>query len=169
MPGIFKATAFCLTGLALATPAVATGCFGVGLPVFHCTFKGGAKVVDICLQTDLLLYHYGPAKGAPELLLGQQVAATYMRPWNGVGSSIYEEVAFANGDVDYTVHYAISRIAADAPDVAGGITVTNGDQTLADLTCDAGSITVNDFYPVFEAKTAMGQCWDTNSFNWGGC
>ena len=60
-------------------------------------------------------------------------------------------------------------IAADQPEVSGGVRVTRGDQTLAELRCAAGSTIVRDFYSVFEAKEAKGQCWDNGSFSWGPC
>ncbi|WP_371227508.1 hypothetical protein [Roseovarius sp. 2305UL8-3] len=153
----------------LAGPALGQGCFGAGEPLFHCTFKNGTRAVDICLQGDVGIYRYGPSEAASELLLADRVEVMFMLPWNGVGSSIYEELGFTNGDVDYTVHYAVSRIAADEPEVTGGITVTKADQKLAELTCDPGSVEVREFYPVYLAKEAKGQCWDRTAFSWGAC
>ncbi len=155
--------AIALTGL-LTGPALGQGCFGAGEPLFHCTLKDGTRALDICLQSDVGIYRYGPPGAAPELLLAERVERMFMWPWNGVGSSIYEEVGFTNGDVDYTVYYSVSRIAADTPDVDGGIRVTKGDQTLAELACDPGSVEAREFYPVYEAKEAKGQCWDRNAF-----
>lgn len=169
MRRLIRTLGLCFTTFFIVGPAAANGCFGAGQPLFHCTFKNGAKALDICLQGDLLLYRYGALAGKAELLLASRVENTHMRPWNGVGSSIYEEASFANGDVTYTAFYAVARIAADAPDVSGGIIVTKGDQTLANLTCDSGSIEPSDFYPIFEEKNAQGQCWNTDTFTWGGC
>jgi len=152
-----------------AAPAAAEGCFGAGTPLFHCTLKGGARAVDLCLQGDVGVYRYGPPGGAAELILAQRAADMFMWPWNGVGSSIYEEAGVYNGDVAYTVHYAISRIAVEALEVSGGIVVTRGDQTLAELACDPGSVSLREFYPVFEAKQASGQCWDPTGFSWRRC
>lgn len=153
----------------LPCAALAQGCFGAGQALFHCTVKGGARAVDICLQGDVGLYRYGPPGGAAEMLLARKVADMHMRPWSGVGSSIYEEIGMRNADISYVVHYTVGRIAAEVPDVSGGVMVMRADQVLATLDCDAGSVEVNDFYPVEQAKEAAGQCWSRETFDWGPC
>jgi hypothetical protein len=152
--------------------ARAEGCFGPGTPLFHCTVKGGSTSVDLCLQGDVAYYRFGPTDGAAEMILAQPVHGVSMRPWNGIGRTILEEAQFNNGAYAYTVHYAIDRIPEGGEvkvTVSGGVTVIKGDQTLARLTCDAGSILVRDIYPLYEAKQAAGQCWNRDRFEWGPC
>ena len=158
---IFAALAVLATG----APATAQeGCFGAGVPLFHC--QAGGKTLDLCLQGEVMLYRFGPRGQAAELLLARHVIGVGMVPWNGIGRYLWEEVTVYNGTFDYTVHYSIDRLAQGAPVVTGGVTVTEGDRTLADLSCDAGSVSISDLYPVFEAKEAGGQCWDTGAFEW---
>ena len=64
---------------------------------------------------------------------------------------------------------ALDRIAADNPNITGGILVFKADQVLAELKCDAGSVSDRDFYALFEAKERVGQCWNHNNFSWGDC
>ncbi|WP_306152917.1 hypothetical protein [Roseovarius sp. MMSF_3281] len=158
--------------MAATGAARAEGCFGPGVPMFHCTVKGGAKTVDLCLQDQVAYYRFGPQGGMAEMLLARPVSEVYMMPWNGVGRTIYEEASFNNRAFDYTIHYAIDRIPQDGEvkvSVSGGVTVIKGDQTMAQLACDAGSVSVNDIYPLYEAKQAAGQCWDREAFEWGPC
>jgi len=158
--------------MAATGTAQAEGCFGAGDPLFHCTVKGGAKSVDVCLQHSVAYYRFGPVEGPAEMLLAQPVNNIHLWPWNGIGRTIYEEAGFNNGALDYTVHYAIDRIPEAGEiksTVSGGVTVNKGDQTMAQLSCDEGSLTVNDIYPLYEAKQAAGQCWDREAFQWGPC
>ena len=145
------------------------GCFGAGLPLFHCTMKGGAKSLDICMQGNAGYYRFGPGDGPAELILAHTVRDIHLTPWNGVGSSIYEEMEFWAGDVTYQIHYALDRIAADNPNITGGVLVFKADQVLAELQCDAGSVSERDFYPLFEAKQAAGQCYNPDGFSWSDC
>ena len=140
--------------------------------MFHCTVKGGAKTVDLCLQNQVAYYRFGPVNGPAEMLLARPVREVHMMPWNGVGRAIYEEAGFNNEAFDYTIYYAIDRIPEEDEvkvSVSGGVTVIKGDQTMAQLVCDAGSVSVNDIYPLYEAKEAAGQCWDRAAFQWGPC
>jgi hypothetical protein len=145
------------------------GCFGAGLPLFHCTVKGGVKSLDICLQGDTAYYRFGPKGGAAELILAHSVRDIHLTPWNGVSSSIYEELEFWAGDVTYQVHFAQARIAAETPELSGGIVVFKADQTLAELSCDDDSVQSRDFYALFEAKERAGQCYNHATFSWGDC
>ena len=74
----------------------------------------------------------------------------------GWAGSIYEEVAFYNGEFEYTIYYAVDRIAADNPNVTGAISVTRGDEQVAQFDCDADSVSEADFYPLYEAKESGG-------------
>jgi hypothetical protein len=158
--------------IASGSASSAGGCFGPGEPMFHCTVKDGAKSVDVCLQDSVAYYRFGSGAGAAEMLLARPVSEVHMIPWNGIGRTIYEEAGFTNGAFDYTVHYAIERIPDDGEvmaEVSGGVTVIKGDQTVAQLACDAGSVSVNDMYPLYVAKEAAGQCWERAAFQWGLC
>jgi hypothetical protein len=153
---------------AVCGAARAEGCFGPGEPLFHCTVKGGAKTVGLCLQGDAVYYHFGPTGGAPEMVLAQPVTEAFMRPWNGIGRTLSEEATLSNAGYSYTVYYAIDRLTT-AEGVSGGVTVTRGDRTLADLSCDLGSVSRAQVYPLYESKEAAGQCWDRAAFQWGPC
>lgn len=166
MPNRLFAGICLLLGLG-ASPAAA-GCFGAGEPMFHCTFKSGKTAVNICLQDDVVTYAYGPRGGAPELLLARPADRVFMRPWPGIGRSIWEEFAIANGDYAYVVSYSHDKMAPDAP-TEGYLSVLQGSRIIADLSCDMGSVRSSDFYGLFLAKEAAGQCWDQGADNWRDC
>ena len=153
----------CLVGL----PAQAEGCFGSGTPLFHCDI--GGKRLDVCLQENIAIYRFGPAQGVAEMVLARRAEDMFLLPWNGVGSSIYEEMDFQSGDVTFRVHYTLPRIAENPPELSGGVTVIRADETLADLECAPGSVTNHDFEPLYRAKTDAGQCWRSETFNWQPC
>ena len=158
--------------LAGAGPARAEGCFGPGVPLFHCTVRGGEKAVDLCLQGDVAYYRFGPPRGVAEMLLARPVGEVHMIPWNGIGRTIHEEAGFLNGPFKYSVHYAIDRVPQAGEikvTTSGGVTILDGDQFVAQLRCDEGSVSVADVYPLYEAKEAAGQCWDREAFRWGRC
>ena len=150
-------------------PTLVGGCFGAGEPLFHCTFQGGKKAVDICLQGDVVLYRFGPVSGTAELLLARSVIGVDMTPWSGVGRAIWEEVTFHNNVYSYHISYSVDRIASEEVLPTGGLIVAEGDSELADLTCDPGSVGAADFYPVYEAKEVAGQCYSRDDFTWGPC
>lgn len=161
-----------LTAVLTALPALAPaqeGCFGAGLPLFHCTMKDGAKTLDVCLQGEAAFYRFGPRDGAAEMLLAHRVEDIHLTPWNGIGSNIYEELEFWAGDVTFQVHYRLERIAADNPDISGGVRVFRADQMLADLACDEGSVEERDFDMLFQAKERAGQCYNADAFMWSPC
>ena len=147
--------------------AAQEGCFGAGQPLFHC--QVGARAVDVCLQGEVLTYRFGPSRGAAEMLLARRAEDVGMTPWNGIGRYLWEEISVTNGAYAYTVHYSVDRLAQGDPQVTGGLLVTQSGRTLAELSCDAGSVRQYDFYPVFEAKERRGQCWSMDSFEWGRC
>lgn len=160
--------AFVGAALTCLGTAAHAACFGTGTPMFTCTFNSGAKQVNVCLQDAVALYSFGPTQGAPELLMGREAARVELRPWNGIGRSIWEEVRFSSGAFSYTLSYALDR----APDGAlpdGRLIVTRGESEVAELICDAGSVDIHDFYPLFEAKEASGQCYDLQSGAWRNC
>ncbi|MEQ9259100.1 MAG: hypothetical protein RIG84_08370 [Roseovarius sp.] len=157
-----------LAPLAAVSPGLAAeGCFGTGQPLLHCT--AGSKALDICLQDNVALYRFGPSDGPAEMLLARHVTALDMVPWNGVGRTLWEEITFRNGSYAYAVNYAIDRLAENGPEVSGGVTVSEGDREIARFDCESASMTFFDFYPVYEAKEAAGQCWSREAGLWGPC
>jgi len=155
--------------LICAGTAGSAACFGPGTPMFTCTFNGGAKQVNVCLQAGVALYSYGPTGGAPELLMGRDVIGVDMTPWNGVGRTIWEEMTLYSGVFSYILSYAIDR-APNGAAPEGRLIVGRGDSEVAELVCDAGTVDIADFYPLFEAKEAAGQTWCAETFSWGaGC
>lgn len=167
----------CIAVLAIlshTTPAQAEGCFGAGTELFHCTVEAGRKTADVCLQGDVAVYRFGPTGGEADLLLARGVDDVDMTPWPGVGRTIWEDMTFHNGDHSYTISRAMDRmIAKDDPDqstdMRGTVVVKKRNETLSELECDPGSVSFGDFYPLFEAKEAAGQCWDREAFAWAKC
>lgn len=161
----------CLAALFLAagSAGASAACFGPGTPMFTCSFNGGQKQVNVCLQANVVLYSFGPTGGAPELLMGRDVIGVEMSPWNGVGRSIWEEITLYSGVFSYNLSYALDRNPdGDVP--SGRLVVGRGDSEVAELICDAGSVDIHDFYPLFEAKEASGQRYCPSTFSWGsGC
>ncbi|MFD1343194.1 hypothetical protein [Litorisediminicola beolgyonensis] len=157
---------------ALATVAagpVTAACFGPGTDLFHCTTTKGEKALDICLQDAVAYYRFGAVSGPAELLLADAATDVAMAPWPGIGRTIWEELTFANGHYSYTVHYGIER-TPDAPPPMGGVIVRKGDEVIASVDCDPGSLTSHDFYPLFQAKEAAGQVWCRDDGTWrAGC
>ncbi|MEP5152671.1 hypothetical protein [Planktotalea sp.] len=144
-------------------------CFGGGTPMFHCTFNGGSKTVDVCLQGDIAVYSFGATDRAPDLLLARREIGVDMTPWNGVGRSIWEGITFYNNVYSYILSYSIDRNVEGAP-IEGRLIVGEGDSEIAELICDIGSVTEADFYPLFEAKELSGQRYCPETFSWGaGC
>ncbi|TNF19619.1 MAG: hypothetical protein EP318_13925 [Rhodobacteraceae bacterium] len=148
-----------VAALCLIAPAPALACFGaVGETLFHCTFKGGRSEARVCLQDGAAYYAFGPKGSAPEVVLARDVAAVGMAPWPGIGRTIWEEVAFGNGAYGYRLSYAIDKMAPNEP-VVGTLVVTRNGEEISALTCDRGSVSAHDFYPLFEAKEAAGACF----------
>ncbi|MBO9452168.1 hypothetical protein J7426_17975 [Tropicibacter sp. R16_0] len=130
-----------------------------------CTLKGGAKQLTTCLSASRVSYAFGSVGNTPELVLNYSVRDVDMRPWPGVGSSIWEEFTFYNKGVSYVVHYAVER----TPDgqVSGGVTVMKGEQELAHLSCDPGSVVSAGYgLPLFEAKERAGQTYSLETRSW---
>lgn len=127
--------------------------------------------MQVCQTSDAATYIFGPSGRPADLVLATSLRNLGYRPWNGIGRSIYEEVTFENGDFAYTAWQSIDKMKAvdEAPDaITGGVLVTKGDQTLASLDCDLGTVeaTLDALYPLKEAE---GQCYDRDAFAWGQC
>ncbi|MFY0634714.1 MAG: hypothetical protein JXQ91_12955 [Vannielia sp.] len=151
--------------LALLAGPAAAECITRAESFMMCTMKGGAKELRGCWGPGDAGYQFGPEGGAPELVISVPLAQLDFIPWAGVGSSIWEEVNFANADVQYSIWHRVDRAPEGDPPSAG-VTVTRGDETLAELTCDPGTISAN-FEGLYQAKAAIGQCW--RDFSWQTC
>lgn len=151
---------------ALFPMAAYADCGGAGNTMFHCTFKNGAKAGDLCINGDFIVtYRYGRDSAKPELELSHPADVVFMRPWPGVGRYIWEEATISNGDYSYTLHHSVDRLTEDAAS-DGGIIVRKGEEEIANLTCDAGTLMMADFYPLFLAKEDSGQTWCPSSDSW---
>jgi hypothetical protein len=129
--------------------------------VFSCPI--GKKVVEICAFRGELTYSFG-REGSPELILYEPLETVDYTPWSGIGRAIWDMVAFENEGVTYEVWSSFDRLDENAV-LEGGVNVVQGDETLATLTCDKGSVkwgldTISDL------KAGIGQCWDYDSQSW---
>jgi hypothetical protein len=156
-------TAFVLITTALLAPAAAhAGCQGELL--LSCPIEGTEKHLDMCLDGDELVYSFG-RKGSPELILYELLSAGTYKPWQGIGRSINEEVAFRNKGYTYIVSWALDRLEQDHP-VYAGVTIQQGDSYVARLDCKEDSVG-GSFEPVLtDAMAGIGLCWDLNTHAW---
>ena len=138
-----------------------------------CTFSQGRKAVDVCVEGDMLTYRFGAVGKTPDLVMSVPVVNADYTPWPGVSRSIWETVAFLNRGVRYEVTGSIDRNYYENDEVQiedrGMIEVIKGEQTLATLECDAGSVEFAYGGSIYDAKTAAGQCWDFEGLRWGTC
>lgn len=135
-----------------------------GEVIFACPIK--ARVLEVCLTGTAAIYSYGKP-GRPELTIATPLTELDYTPWPGIGSAIWEEARLQNAGVDYTVFTSIEKLGEDGqdPERQGGVAVTQGDQTLAQLACtappDPGALDA-----LFQAITDAGRCWDFDSQSW---
>ncbi|MBW6416741.1 hypothetical protein [Celeribacter sp. PS-C1] len=131
--------------------------------LFHCQFAN-AKEVTLRVTETGMSYAFGRQHSTPELTLWRTFDEIEVTPWNGVGRSIWEDIAFANGDVTYRIWGNFDRMTEEH-EVTGGILVERGDEDLARLDCLP--YTVN--YTLFsfsDAYEAAGYCWDLGANHW---
>lgn len=145
----------------LAAPAHAA-CQGD--EAFFC--KIGSKTLEVCYWKGMLTYAYGP-EGKPELFLNERLETVAFTPWPGIGSSLWETVAFQNDGYTYEVWTSVERDPESTEPRSGGVRVLQGDATVADLTCDRSTATSMD--GLYDLKAGIGQCWDLESRTWGLC
>lgn len=147
--------------LALALLALPAHAACQGQQVFACDI--GSKSVEVCLTPTDLTYSYGPTD-APELSLTAPITEAAYTPWPGVGSSIWETVAFQNEGVTYEVWFNADRMTDEHP-ITGGVRVMQGDATVAELACAKDSVR-SGLDLIYGAKEAAGQCWDRAEQVW---
>ena len=133
-----------------------------GGEVFSCQI--GAKGLEICHQGDDLTYAFGP-KGAPELTISESLTTVNFTPWPGVSNNIWENVVFVNDDYAYDVWTSVARDPEDTIGLQGGVRVLNGEETVAELTCDPGTPS-QSLDGIWDLKESVGMCWEFSSFSW---
>lgn len=142
---------------------------------FACTVSNGAKAVEICHDLDVARYAFGRRPGLNELQITQPVTQIGLIPWPGIGRTIWEEVTFENAGFQYTVFAVIERNLPEKENDeivvtrSGGIVVMQGGDTVAELSCDAGSVDFPWGTGLFEAKLAAGQCFEPALREWQSC
>lgn len=145
-----------------------------GEQVMSCTLRDGTKNLQVCLNGSDAVYRYGPPSGALELEITTPVRTVDYLPWPGIGRDIWETVTFANGAFRYEVMSGFSRPlgesdAAPSP-TYGSIRITKEDAVIAELICDADSVEWGYGGGLFDAKTALGLCWEGHPIQaWGPC
>jgi len=145
----------------LAAPAHAA-CQGD--EAFSCQI--GAKTLEICYWKGMLTYRFGP-EGKPELMLNEPLETVAFTPWPGIGSSLWETVAFRNEGYIYEVWTSVERDPEATEPRAGGVRVMQRTDTVAELACDRGTATPMD--TLYDLKDGIGQCWDMEAQTWGLC
>ncbi len=99
-----------------------------------------------------------------ELELFEPITCFDYQPWPGIGRYLNERVTFNNDSYGYTVYSSFDRLTEGALQ-EGGVIVTQGDEELAHLRCDAGSVSARiDLFGRF--KSEAGQCWDLEARLW---
>lgn len=151
-----------LITLALSLPTAALADCPGGEEIFSCTI--GQNALQVCHQNGALTYSFGPP-GAPDLTLTQPLEAVAFTPWPGVGSTIWESVAFPNQGYTYEVWTAVERNPEATGGLQGGINVLKGEALQAQLTCDPGTAS-QPLDAIFGMKEAIGQCWNFDSRSW---
>jgi hypothetical protein len=140
-----------------------------------CTFSNGRKAVDVCVEGGNMTYRFGPVGKVPDLVLSVPVVDVDYTPWPGIGRAIWETVTFQNGKTSYVVAGVIERRFSeeenDEPEsaISGLINVVEGEETLATLDCDAGSVVFAYGGSIYDAKTAAGQCYNLEEQQWESC
>lgn len=155
--------------LALAAPAHA-GC--PDLTVLACEMPGG-KRLEVCADDRAVTYAFGPP-GAPELTLENPLAAPGYTPWPGVSRTIWESVAFRNGDYLYEVYNSAERIFPDDEKAeievreSAGVVILKGETVVAQVDCLPGTAE-GPIEALYEHLEARGVCWDHAARAWGTC
>ncbi|MGL4234572.1 hypothetical protein [Tabrizicola sp.] len=106
------------------------------LEVFSC--KIGKKTVEVCYWKDNLTYSYGTASKT-EMFLTNGI----FTPWPGIGSSIWQSVAFSNKGYTYEVWSSVERNPATTKGVQAGVNVLKGGNLQAQLNCTPGTLREN--------------------------
>lgn len=153
--------------LAALMPAAAQAACA-DLTVLSCTAEGGGKQIEVCATATDLTYAFGPP-GKPELTLSEPLAGGTYTPWAGFGRAIWESVGFRNAGYVYEAWFSFDRLDENAM-IEGGVNVISGDDLVAQVTCDPGTVEAA-FDPLFARMEAAGFCRNREEHRWqrGGC
>lgn len=113
-----------------------------GSEMFSCTFSNGTKAVEVCdaywMDGDMASYGFFKRGGAVEKEIITDKASLIYDEGTGMGSLMSESVTFqAEGGYAYEVYWWAEQ-GDDA--LSGGINVLKNGDTIADLSCDSGSV-----------------------------
>ena len=136
----------------------------MGETLLSCPVQGSQKQIEICLEGDTLTYSYGRA-GNPELRLSQPLTDGTYTPWNGIGRSMWEVVAFYNDGYTYTVNWSVDRMDENLP-VQAGVSVDEGGSIVAILNCVEGTAGPEFGSVLMERMESLGLCWDPSAQAW---
>ncbi len=157
----------------IATPAFAA-CPAGSDTFLSCTMSQGRKALDVCADATGVRYSFGSTGGTPDLSLAERYADLDYTPWPGIGRTIWETVVFRNAGYAYTVSGSIDRDAdqttpdgAEMAVTAGGqVMVSQGDQTIATLTCDPDTVDFPWTEALSDGKRAAGFSMDSETRTW---
>ena len=135
--------------LCLSAPAAWAECVN-GPELYSCSFSQGKKAVHVCQDGKDYTYAYGRIGAAPELLLKRSLEDIHFTPWPGIGRTYWEEVQFYNKSVSYVINVTADRLSGEDSLPEGELSVMEGEERLAWLICDAGSVRAN-FTPLANA------------------
>ena len=160
---------------ALLPQAVAAQCVYPAEPFLACTMQGGTKELSVCVEGRTVRYAFGPVGGKPELVLPRDVTEVDYTPWPGAGRTIWEEVRFENLGYTYLVHGWVDRVPEEESPgdpirpMGGGVVVMRGDETLAEIACDAESADFIWTDAISHAMAEAGRCLDQYDRVWRDC
>ena len=118
--------------------------------------------IQACIGAETFKYAFGtPEKW--DITLETPIADGTARPWDGMGSSFYSSIRFINGDYGYEVWTSTPK-GEDEGGPYGGVTVMKGEETVADLACDGGTIAPP--FTLEDAMDARGYCYDLTAMIW---
>ncbi len=156
----------------LASSGLAHAACGPDQQTFlSCQIEGRNGQLNVCFDADIVTYSYGPAR-KPELTLFAPINTVAYTPWPGAGSTVWEVVSFTNADYTYATFGEIHRIFPDDPNdeievrKSGGVIVTRGNDTIAQLSCDPDTIIFPWGEGLSDAKIAAGLTYDYSAQVW---
>lgn len=151
--------------LAALAPAAAQAKCPNQSGIFSCQI--GRKTLEVCHWKGMITYEFGLPNKAELSLFTPETEADFT-PWSGVGRTMWSSLAFHNEGITYEVWSSLDKLMNDddpMPEWQGGVNVLQGDKTLAQLTCNPGSVE-GILDTVYDIKTDLGQCWNLTTFAW---
>ncbi|MFQ6549741.1 hypothetical protein AADZ90_017465 [Aestuariibius sp. 2305UL40-4] len=161
------------TAFLFASASGAVGCPAGSETFLSCTFEGGAKYVETCVQSGSATYRFGRTGQTPDLEFSEPLESVGYTPWSGAGWTVGEDLSFHNGDTTYRVAGLASRGPVDdeqdLAEPSGRLTVEQDGINVAVLSCDAGSVDFPWSQAIYNAKQDAGQCWNHPELTWSDC